>query len=89
MKETLRYRYVRFPQIRLRLKNSPIGTIALKYTLPVILTVFRPSRSFVVRAMTCVMNVANIKCHAVRRMGYSDLKSAGSSAVFWRQHTEF
>jgi hypothetical protein len=69
MNETLRYKYVKFPQIKLRLKNNPIGTIALRYTLPVIFTVFLPSRSVVVRAIICVMMVANTKCHDVRRMG--------------------
>ncbi len=69
MNETLNYKYVKFPQIKLKLKNTPIGTMARRYTLPVILTVFRPSKSVVVRAMTCVMTVAKIKCHAVRRMG--------------------
>lgn len=69
MNETLRYKYVKFPQIKLKLKKTPMGTMALKYTFPVILTFFRPSRSVVVRAMICVMTVAKTKCHAVRRIG--------------------
>lgn len=69
MNETLRYKYVKLPQIKLREKKIPIGTIARRYTRPVIFTVFLPSRRVVVRAMTCVMNVANTKCHDVRRMG--------------------
>ena len=71
MKDTLRYKYVKFPQIKLKLKNKPIGTMALRYTRPVIGTFFRPSSSFVVRAMICVQIVANTRCHAVSRMGYS------------------
>lgn len=71
MNDTLKYKYVKLPQIKLKLKNTPIGTIALKYTRPVILTDFRPSRSLVVRAMICVMMVAKTRCHEVRRIGYS------------------
>lgn len=69
MNETLKYKYVKFPQIKLKLKNNPIGTIALRYTFPVMATFFRPSRRVVVRAKSCVMIVAKIRCHAVRRMG--------------------
>jgi hypothetical protein len=69
MNETLRYRYVRLPQIKLKLKKSPMGTIALRYIFPVILTFFLPSRRVVVRAMICVMMVAKMRCHAVRRIG--------------------
>ena len=54
------------PQIKDRLKNAPIGTIARRYILPVILTVFRPSRSFVVRARSWVIRVAKSRCHVVR-----------------------
>jgi hypothetical protein len=78
MKETLRYRYVKFPQIKLKLKKNPIGTIALRYTRPVILTVFRPSRRFVVRAKIWVIKLANAKCHAVKKTG----KSVGQLLVF-------
>ena len=53
------------PQIKDRLNNAPIGTIARRYIRPVILTVFLPSRSFVVRASTWVMRVANSRCHVV------------------------
>jgi len=66
MKATLKYKYVRLPHIRLKLKNKPIGTIARRYTLPVIFTVFRPSRRVVVRARIWVMSVANARCHVVR-----------------------
>ena len=69
MKATLKYKYVKLPQIKLKLKKTPIGTIARRYTLPVIFTVFRPSRSVVVRAKICVIIVAKVRCHAVRRMG--------------------
>ena len=54
------------PQIKDRLKNAPIGTIARRYIRPVILTVFRPSRSFVVRASNWVIRVAKNRCHVVR-----------------------
>jgi len=73
MNETLRYRYVKFPQIKLKLKNNPIGTIALRYTFTVIATFFRPSSRVVVRASSCVMMVAKVRCHAVRRTGYWNL----------------
>lgn len=69
MKETLRYKYVRFPQIKLMEKKTPIGTIARRYILPVILTLWRPSRRVVVRDMICVTIVEKIRCHAVRRIG--------------------
>ena len=69
MKETLKYKYVRFPQIRLKLKNSPIGTMALRYTFPVIAIFFRPSSRVVVRARSWVIMVAKTRCHAVKRMG--------------------
>lgn len=42
--------------------------MALRYTLPVILTVFKPSRSVDVLASVCVAAVANTKCHVVRKM---------------------
>jgi hypothetical protein len=69
MKATLRYKYVKLPQIRLKLKNSPIGRMALRYIRPVILTVFRASRRVVVRARIWVMNVAKMRCHVVRITG--------------------
>jgi hypothetical protein len=69
MNETLRYKYVKFPQIKLKLKNKPIGKIARRYTGPVILTALRPSSSFVVRARIWVMAVAKTRCHVVRSTG--------------------
>jgi hypothetical protein len=71
MKGTLRYRYVKFPKIKLKLKQTPIGRIALTYNRPFIFVFFRPSRNVVVRAMICVAMVAKIICHAVRVTGYS------------------
>lgn len=65
MNATLRYRYVRLPQINDKLKKAPMGTIARRYTLPVIFTVFRPSSSFVVRDMIWVMTVAKVRCQHV------------------------
>ena len=76
MNETLRYRYVMFPHINDKLKKSPIGSIARRYTLPVILTVFRPLRSVVVRARICVMRVAKTRCHVVRMTGKANSMSS-------------
>jgi hypothetical protein len=82
MNDTLKYKYVKFPQIRLKLKNTPIGTMARRYTRPVILTVLRPSRRVVVRAITCVMTVAKTRCHAVRRIGYSKVEVSGRNEAY-------
>lgn len=78
MKATLRYKYVRFPQIRLKLKKAPIGTIARRYTRPVILTVFRPSRRVVVRASIWVMSVAKARCHVVSMMARYHIRDSRS-----------
>jgi hypothetical protein len=69
MNATLRYRYVRFPHIRLKLKNSPMGKIARRYVPEFIFTFFRPSRRVVVLAMIWVMIVAKKRCHVVRSTG--------------------
>jgi len=69
MNETLRYKYVKFPQIKLKLNAAPIGTIARRYTRPVILTFFRSSKIVVKRAIIWVIIVANTRCHDVRMMG--------------------
>lgn len=61
------------PQIKLKLKKSPMGTIARRYTRPVILTVFRPSSKVVVRARIWVIRVANTKCHVVKVMAVIQL----------------
>jgi hypothetical protein len=58
-----------FPHIKLKLNATPMGTMALRYTRPVILTFLRPSRRVVVRAKIWVMIVEKVRCHAVRRMG--------------------
>lgn len=42
-----------------------MGTIALRYTRPVIGTFFLESSIVVDRAMICVMSVANARCHVV------------------------
>jgi len=68
MKDTLKYMYVRFPQIKLKLKKMPMGTMALRYTRPVIGTECLESNMFVVRAMICVMKVAKLRCHVVRKI---------------------
>lgn len=48
--DTLKYRYVRFPQINDKLNIKPIGTIARRYILPVIGTFFREFSTVVKRA---------------------------------------
>lgn len=68
MKATLKYKYVRLPHIRDKLKAAPIGTMARRYTLPVIFIVLRPSSSLVVRAMIWVISVAKARCPVVRRI---------------------
>ena len=69
MKLTLKYRYVKLPQIKLILNIKPMGTMLLRYTLPVIGTFFRESSVFVNLAMSCVMSVPNTMCQLVRKMG--------------------
>ena len=69
MNETLKYKYVKFPQIKLRLNAAPIGTMARRYTLPVIFTFFRSSKIVVKRAMSWVIIVANTRWTEVRIMG--------------------
>jgi hypothetical protein len=69
MKATLRYRYAWLPQIKLILKKIPMGTMARRYTRPVMGTFFRESRTVVKRARIWVMTVAKTKCHVVRKMG--------------------
>lgn len=56
------------PQIRESEKNKPIGTMALRYILPVIGTFFLESSVVVKRAMIWVIRVANPKCHVVRKI---------------------
>lgn len=69
MKATLRYRYAWLPQIKLILKKIPMGTMARRYTRPVMGTFFLESRTVVKRARIWVMTVAKTKCHVVRKMG--------------------
>jgi hypothetical protein len=71
MKATLKCRYAWLPQIKLKLKKRPMGTIARRYTRPVMGTFFRESRMVVKRARNWVMTVAKTKCHVVRKMGKS------------------
>ena len=60
------------------LKKMPMGTMARRYTRPVMGTFFLESRMVVKRARNCVMMVAKIKCHVVRKMGKSvDVVSEG------------
>jgi hypothetical protein len=46
----------------------PMGTIARRYTRPVIGTFFRESRMVVKRARIWVMTVAKTRCHVVRKI---------------------
>ena len=69
IKATLRYRYAWLPQIKLILKKIPMGTMARRYTRPVMGTFFLESRTVVKRARIWVMTVAKTKCHVVRKMG--------------------
>jgi hypothetical protein len=71
MKATLRYKYAWLPQIKLKLKNRPMGTMARRYTRPFMGTFFLESSMVVPRARNWVMMVAKIKCHVVRKMGKS------------------
>lgn len=48
-----------------------MGTMARRYTRPVMGTFFLESRTVVKRARIWVMTVANTKCHVVRKMGKS------------------
>lgn len=48
---------------------TPIGTMARKYTLPVIGTFFLESKTVVNLARPWVMMVAKVKCHVVRTIG--------------------
>lgn len=59
-------RYARFPQMSDNENMRPIGTMALRYTLPVIGTFFLESSMVVKRAMSWVMSVAKPRCHVVR-----------------------
>lgn len=47
---------------------TPMGTIARKYTLPVMGTFLRESRTLVKRARPWVIRVAKPRCHVVRTM---------------------
>ena len=46
----------------------PMGTMALRYTRPVMGTFFRESRMVVKRARSWVITVAKTRCHVVRKM---------------------
>lgn len=69
MNDTLKYRYVRFPQIKDKLNIKPIGTMARRYILPVMGTFLRESSTVVKRARIWVISVAKAKCHVVSTMG--------------------
>ncbi len=56
------------PQIKLKLKKRPMGTMARRYTRPVIGTFFLESSMVVVRAIIWVISVANARCHVVREI---------------------
>ena len=66
---TLRYKYVRLPQMSDKLKKIPIGKIALVYNLVFMRTTWRESRTVVKRARSWVAMVENRRCHVVSRTG--------------------
>ena len=66
MNDTLRYRYAKLPQIKLRLNMTPMGTIARPYVCGVMGTLWRESSVDVKRARIWVMIVAKTMCHVVR-----------------------
>ena len=49
---------------------TPMGTMVLRYTRPVMGTFFLESSVWVKRAMSWVMRVAKDRCQVVRKMGY-------------------
>jgi hypothetical protein len=65
MNATDKYMYVMLLNIKLKLKNTPMGTMARRYTRPVIGTFFLESSMVVNRAMNCVAPVAKTRCHVV------------------------
>ena len=69
MKATLRYKYVRLPQMSDKLKKIPIGNIALVYNLVFMRTMWRESRTVVKRARSWVAMVENKRCHVVSKTG--------------------
>lgn len=71
IKDTLRWRYATLPQIKLRLKKKPIGTIAFMYNCEFIGTFLRESRRVVNRARSWVMIVAKARWKVVRKMAVS------------------
>jgi hypothetical protein len=90
MKATLRCRYAWLPQIKLKLKKMPIGTMARRYTRPVMGTFFLESRMVVKRARNCVMTVAKTRCHVVRKIGKSvELLGEEMRACLAAARTEF
>lgn len=86
MKATLRYRYALFPQIKLRLKKTPIGTMARRYTRPVMGTFFRESSMEVKRARSCVMMVAKTRCHVVRKIAATVSRKSKSAGACGRTY---
>jgi hypothetical protein len=71
MKDTLKCKYATLPQIKLRLKKRPIGTIARKYKSRFMGTLWRESRTGVNLAKAWVMAEAKTMCHVVKNMGNS------------------
>lgn len=72
MNATLKYMYAWFEQIKLKLKKTAIGNIALRKIRLVTRTRFSPSSKFVVYARRRVAIVANIRCHVVRKIALDD-----------------
>jgi len=65
-----------------------MGTIALRYTRPVIGTFFLESRMVVNRARPCVITVAKTRCHVVRKIAKMGLALGIVLELLSSAHTE-
>lgn len=70
--------------MRDRENMRPIGTMALRYILPVMGTFFLESRVVVKRAMIWVIMVAKERCHVVRTI--ADRCEWLGRGMMWRIH---
>jgi hypothetical protein len=78
---------VTLPQMSDRENMTPIGTMARRYTLPVMGTFLRESRTVVKRARPWVIRVAKPRCHVVRTMAVErTLVIHLSQSAFQRRH---
>jgi hypothetical protein len=62
---------------------TPMGTMARRYTLPVIGTFLRESKTVVKRAKPWVIRVAKPKCHVVRTMAAKDVSFQMVAVDIW------